>query len=75
MKMYEEKDLIDFEFWSGAEDFAALLTQDEFRQIELVLEEMYLEGMEATEINDLFWFEREYLAECIGTTEEEIWSR
>ena len=66
MKIYEEKSLIDFEFWSGAIYRAEKLTVDEFNQIEVILEELYPDGIDETTINDLFWFEEDTIAEWLG---------
>ena len=38
MKMYSEKSLSEFEFWSGAKDRAEKLTSEELDQIESTLE-------------------------------------
>ena len=35
------------------------------------LEDLYPDGMEETEVNDLFWFEEEFLCELIGVDYEE----
>jgi hypothetical protein len=35
-------------------------------QIEQILEEIYPEGMSEFEVNDLFWFERDLIAEWLG---------
>ncbi len=75
MKVINEKNLKDFEFWSGAKDRAQYLTEEEFDTIEQTLEECYPDGMTETEINDFFWFDFETVAEWIGTTEEEIFNR
>ncbi len=62
MKFIVEKSLKDFDFWSGACYFASKLTDDQFDLIE-----RYLEGTKEddcftdTEINDLFWFDQEFL--------------
>lgn len=66
MKIYEEKSLTDFDFWSGAKDTVKYLTYDELEQIEAVLEDAYPDGMEDTEINDIFWFEDDWIAEILG---------
>lgn len=66
MKIYSEKNLRDFEFWSGAKDTAEHLTDEDFSTIETILEELYPEGMDETSINDLFWFEEETIAEWLG---------
>lgn len=60
MKIIVEKSLKDFDFWSGAFDFASKLTD---KQLDLI--EQYLEStgdcFTDTEINDLFWFYQEFL--------------
>lgn len=66
MKIYTEKSLRDFEFWSGAKDTAKYLTSRELDQIESILEECYPEGMDETAINDFFWFEEDTIAEWLG---------
>lgn len=66
MKIYKEESLRDFEFWSGARDRAKVLTEDQFDIIENSLEELYPDGMSETEINDLFWFEEDWIAEMLG---------
>lgn len=75
MKIYKETNLTDFEFWSGAKDFAARLTDSEMQQIECILKDRYPDGIDETALNDIFWFDRETVAEWIGTTEDEIWAR
>lgn len=66
MKIYSEKSLNDFEFWSGARDAVKYLTDDEIEQIEQELEELYPDGMDETEVNDFFWFEDDTIAEWLG---------
>lgn len=75
MKIYKETNLTEFEFWSGAKDFAARLTDSEMQQIECILEDLYPDGIDETALNDIFWFDRETVAEWIGTTEGEILAR
>ena len=66
MKIYEEKSLRNFEFWSGAKDTVKYLTDAELDTIEAMLEDLYPDGMEDVEINDLFWFEDDMIAEWLG---------
>lgn len=76
MKIYEEKSLRDFEFWSGAKDTVKYLTLDELDTIESILEDIYPDGMEDTQINDLFWFDDDWIAEMLGYNDfEEIMNR
>lgn len=64
MKVSSEINLINFDFWSGAKDHS--FTYEELEEIELQLEEIYPDGMEETQVNDLFWFEEEFICELIG---------
>jgi hypothetical protein len=64
MKISKELALTNFDFWSGAKDHS--FTYSELKEIEVQLEDLYPDGCEETDINDLFWFEEEFLCECIG---------
>lgn len=76
MKIYKEENLRDFEFWSGARDTVKYLTDEELDTIESMLEDIYPDGMDETEINDLFWFEDDYIAEMLGYNDfEELMHR
>lgn len=66
MKIYTENSLRDFEFWSGAKDTVKYLTDDELDTIEAILEDIYPDGMSETQINDIFWFEDNWIAEMLG---------
>ena len=64
-----EKSIYDFEFWSGGKEKAKYFTLEELRKIELLIENGNIFGEEVptdTQINDLFWFEPEFLCESIG---------
>ena len=76
MKIYKEESLTNFDFWSGAVDTVEYLTDDELDQIEAMLEDMYPEGMDETEINDFFWFEEDTIADLLGYNDfEELMHR
>ena len=70
MKIYQEKSLRDFEFWSGAKTTAETIwnnfREEGFDTIERELEMDYPDGMDETQINDLFWFETDYIATLLG---------
>ena len=66
MKLYSEKSLRNFEFWSGARDTANELTGRELDRIESELESLYPDGMDETDVNDIFWFEQDWIAEMLG---------
>lgn len=72
MKYYVEDSLSNFHFWSGAEDRAAMLTDDQFEVVEQNMEECEPEGgWSDTAINDLFWFEFDTIAQWLGYKDEE----
>ena len=66
MKIFSETSLRYFEFWSGAKDTVEYLTPQDLDQIEFVIEDIYPDGITDTQVNDLFWFERDFIAECLG---------
>lgn len=76
MIITSEKSLREFEFWSGAEDRVKYLTMDELDTIEAILEDLFPDGMNETELNDLFWFDCDTIAEWLGYENfEEIMER
>ena len=68
MKIYSEKSLQDFNFWSGADDNAAKLTGEELNEIECFFETEYPDGIDETHLNDLFRFEFEWICSLAGLT-------
>ena len=61
------KSLLNFDFWGGAIYTVTHMTSEQLEQVEDFLEidcegEYYTE----TEINDLFWFEPDLIAEWLG---------
>lgn len=66
MKIYKDYYLRDFNFWGGAKDNVKYLTKDDFTVVELELEEMYPDGIEETELNDLFRFDMDEVSKILG---------
>ena len=66
MKVYREISLREFDFWAGARDTVKYLTDDELDHIERILEEVYIQTLSETELNDLFWFESDVIASWLG---------
>lgn len=75
MKIYKEESLSGFEFWSGAKDFAEKLTDNELDQVEVILTDTHPDGMDETEINDLFRFESETICDWLGLDYDEVMER
>ena len=71
MKVYSEKSLRDFEFWSGAKLNAETLTSEQLDMVDSILEDAYPDGISETKINDFFWFEFNTIREWLGIKDEE----
>lgn len=66
MKIYTEKSLANFDFWSGAKSNADMLSVEQLEQVEAILEDCYPEGVDETTVNDLFWFDFETVLDWLG---------
>jgi hypothetical protein len=64
MKVNSEINLTNFQFWSGAKNHS--FTYNELQEIEFQLEDIYPDGIDETHLNDLFWFDEEFICELIG---------
>ena len=72
MQVYKEISLEAFEWWSGAADTAAKIREaGAWEELESILEELYPEGIDATTLNDLLWFESDWILETLGISSEE----
>lgn len=69
MKIYTECSLENFTPWSGAVDtFDHILEEGGMRNLEWVLEDLYPDGIDETNLNDIFWFEPEWCFEMAGVS-------
>ena len=71
MIIKSETSLENFEFWSGAKQLAEKLSSTEFDTIENILSEQYPDGMDATELNDLFAYDGDTIADWLGYEKED----
>ena len=71
MKVYSEKSLRNFEFWSGAKLNAETLTSEQLDIVESILEDAYPDGISETKINDLFWFDFDTIREWLDIEDKE----
>lgn len=63
-----------FKAWSGGKDTLNALQElgsDVILAVEQAIEELYPSGLTETELNDILWFEDEFIANAIGYTIEE----
>lgn len=67
-------DIYDFEPWSGAVDtYERIEREGKLDELDDVLDEVYPDGIDETELNDLLWFEPETVYEWLGMrTEAEV---
>ena len=75
MKIYCEINLENFEAWSGGADTLRTLTHDQCEQLEIIIDEIYPDGLSATELNDLLRFEEDAIAEWLGFEDWEALER
>ena len=72
MKIITEIGLYNFRTWSGAtvtkERIIKEGKEEEFTQL---IEELYPDGITDIELNDLLWFDSQWIYETLGITEEE----
>ena len=66
MKVFSEISLSSFEFWGGAKLNADMLSVEELEQLDCMLEDCYSEGVSETMVNDIMWFEFEWVCEMLG---------
>ena len=67
MKVYEELNLKDFETWSGATiTKERIINEGLEKEFEELIEEFYPDGLSATKLNDILWFEDEWVYSCLG---------
>lgn len=66
MIITKDINLRDHEPWSGAKDTMRHLTYSQMDQLEFILDELYPDGMTETQLNDVLWFEKDWIAEMLG---------
>lgn len=79
MEYKVESSLWDFPAWSGGKDtLDTLKEKNDVDAVEAWIDGMGLEDATDTDINDILWFERDAIAECLGYRDweayEEGWS-
>lgn len=65
------EDIWEYEPWSGAiETWEKIEKADKVEDLDFLLEDIYPEGLTKTELNDLLWFEADWVLEQLGLDEE-----
>lgn len=58
--------------WSGAIDtYNTILEAGKEEEFESLIEELYPDGIEEVALNDILWFEPDFILESLGLSEEE----
>lgn len=63
--------LREFEPWQGAIPTYEALSVEELDQLESELELQYPDGIDETELNDLFWFHEDFVFQLASHVDEE----
>ena len=67
-----ETNLRNFEAWSGATETKKIILdlglEEEF---EMLIDDCYPEGLTDIELNDILWFDADWILENLGVKEEE----
>ena len=67
MKITSEMSLKNFKAWSGAKDtLNKLIELDKCDELEFILDDLYPDGLSDTQLNDILWFEDEWIYETLG---------
>lgn len=72
MKIYNDcASLESFEAWSGAKETQErIINEGKANDFDNLIEELYPDGLSETKLNDLLWFEEDWLFEMLGIEEE-----
>ena len=68
MRVYNDNlTLVNFNAWSGAvETKETIINEGKAEQFDNLIEELYPDGLTDTQLNDLLWFEDEWIFEMLG---------
>lgn len=72
MIIKREMSLRDFDAWSGAcSTLKAIINADKVEEFDYLIEEIFPDGLSETELNDLLWFDSDWVFEALGMSDEE----
>lgn len=73
MKIYRDIDIADFEAWSGGKDtLETIIKAGKAAELEnLLIETEPADGWDETAVNDVLWFESDWLFEVLGINPDE----
>ncbi len=71
MKVHSEITLLQFNAWSGAKETQVKIIEAGLSEaFDSLIEELYPDGIDETKLNDILWFDSEWVYESLGMTEQ-----
>lgn len=65
MKLYI--DIENYEPWAGAKDtYETIVYHDKLDELDCLITNMYPDGLSMTELNDILWFDSDWVLEQLG---------
>ena len=72
MKTYTETTLRNFDAWSGAKYTKEIIIEhNKENDFECLIDELYPDGLSETNLNDILWFEQDWIFESLKIRLEE----
>jgi hypothetical protein len=73
MKTFNENTtLVNFDAWSGAvETKERIINEGKANEFDSLIEDLYPDGLSETLLNDILWFEEDWIYESLGIEDEE----
>jgi hypothetical protein len=73
MKTFNENTtLINFDAWNGAKDTKkTILNNNKESDFDSLMDDLYPDGMSETQLNDILWFESDWIFKQLGISEDE----
>ena len=72
MKIISETTLLNFEAWGGAINTKNIIIEaDKDDLFDQTIEDIYPDGLTDTQLNDILWFDADWIYEILGIDTEE----
>jgi hypothetical protein len=72
MKVFTEISLYQHNAWSGAvETKNAIIEANMVDEFDALIEELYPDGINETHLNDILWFDEDWIFETLGINQDE----
>ena len=72
MKVFKEMSIKDFEAWSGAVETKKIIIENGMAEaFDNIIDELYPDGIDETQLNDVLWFDVDWLNEVLDLGLEE----